>query len=713
MQDVLHAVLPFVVLAQSAQQPDTSVRVSVQQPAMPVSRLLAQVSEQTKVPLEASIQVAPDVVFVDAKDVSLSDLMDRIALADAAEWVFENGKYRLKPAVGKRNQEAKTDADRAAMAARREIDKNLHPETQKNGPNAEVLNALRNANKMVFRLLELVNPADIGSVGVEERVVFATSPTAVQRRLSGNAMAIAQEWVAQHNKEVAGMKQDPEEALNKAFGGETPQMYKDLLKNRTSAITQPVAKVLLIVEKNSLLMGSTTVEARLYSPQGKVLKQEQANLGIEEILELASELQGNKTPEAPTTNTPIEWSTETKALDKIRSAMRTDNFSLEVPNELREKLLHPEQFDPLAFHATDALRAYAKATKKPLVAVIPDDMTFSVMGGWRCNSVEEFGTQLTAPDGLLRVKPDVNWTVLSPSRPVTTRSKRITRMDLARLVKAGTSRQGARLDDIAAYAVRNPSPMDNQAAMPYVLAFAPNAIGASIAQGGNWPMYRFFGSLDVSVRSACRQGSTIPLNALNFNQMRLVNAMAFGPNARLSVSKPGVPEKNDDDPFGFLTSMIAGSSDFESEPTEVLPNGISPHGSITVEAINDNFVKPAKSGGGSGFGYSLGADELAMVRMFKETPAYSAYTAQMKLPTEGTHGQRVTLRFRFNLAPGVSVRQSLNDDFIPDGAPTVKLDALPDAFAKRIDAKLAAMKKGPMGMAGALLGGAKKTQGTP
>ena len=88
-----------------------------------------------------------------------------------------------------------------------------------------------------------------------------------------------------------------------------------------------------------------------------------------------------------------------------------------------------------------------------------------------------------------------------------------------------------------------------------------------------------------------------------------------------------------------------------------------------------------------------GADELALLKMFKDMPGMEQLGGMMPTIDEVRIGERSVYEFRFTVAQGVYVEKTLNDDRVNSKSPVVKMANLPGAFAKKIDERLAAFKK--------------------
>ncbi|MBC8063559.1 MAG: hypothetical protein H7Y17_01915, partial [Chlorobia bacterium] len=144
---------------------------------------------------------------------------------------------------------------------------------------------------------------------------------------------------------------------------------------------------------------------------------------------------------------------------------------------------------------------------------------------------------------------------------------------------------------------------------------------------------------------------------------------------------------------GALFRQFGG--DYKTEPTEVMPNGLPGEGYLELKLTLDSIAKPTGNVPAMFGNAVLGADELAMLKMFKDMPGMEQMAALMPVIDDLRLGERSVYEFKFTVAEGVWMEQTLNDDKINAKSPVVKMANLPAAFAKKIDDRLAAFKKLP------------------
>jgi hypothetical protein len=424
---------------------------------------------------------------------------------------------------------------------------------------------------------------------------------------------------------------------------------------------------------------------------------------------LVAAAQGKK-PSAPSTKeTPIEYSDDSKALMQSTKGMSSGNFKLNLPADLRRKLFNPSQFDPLSFTSSDEILSYAKSKGKPVVADIPD----SVGGGLAAflpgstTTVESFEKDLDQGKSMVLVADD-QFTVIKPAFASQSRADRLDRDALTALLRATDGKEIPSLDDLSAYAIHAPDPMQGGVSQMYLTLFVPGASQQSMDGLTSWSMLRFYGHLSPDARMSLRQGGKILVSSFSAEQKACLEQMTYGALSQIQVEDP--QHKADDQPYWMKIISGSSGSDYRDEPTESVPNGLVGDGYVDLKTSNESFAAPVSSDGSQDVASLgiLGADELAIFRMFKEDKNYAQISAM--LPSFGNLrvGQRTVLSFTFHLTSQVSVKQILKDHHLAKDAPIATESTLPDDFQKQIAEKLAMFQKSPLGALGALMGGGRQ-----
>lgn len=716
MYSILVAAAVVLVPQNSVPQsggPDLSKKITFESVAMPAKPLLAKLGKIVGANLETSMQTAGDVLVVRFQNVTAKEALDKIALAINGEWKPEENALRLIRPQANDNREAAAEQRERIVELQKDIKAqitalNKQSEAGKPDEDPEMAGAMAGLpfggaehQKSILTLISRLNVADLASAMDGGRIVFASTPTRMQKLLPGNLTPIVNEIVTAHNAaakaRATAEKHEPDTdeerqlmEFVKAFG---------LFDEPKEVNTRP-AKLLLVAETPQLF-GGFTLKLRLYDVQGKVVLETSTMLGMGSFMEDAMEMANPKAKPAPGgEDLTIEFSKETKELSQLFGGMMNPGGRKKISSELEAKLLRPDLYDPLSFGIAESLLASAKHRKVSLVAYLPDS-TYSMLeyfmdGG--TSTVNNFMNQMEQSESV-KVEKSAGWYVLRPKQPYQARQDRIDRVGLARLVGAAKSKGTVGLDDIAAYAQTSPSPFGGaSAALQYLMLFAPNAMQMGMTGMVDWEAVKFYGQLGLAQRQALIQGGRLSFAQLSPSQRFLVEKMMFGPRADLQQIDPNAPPAEGG--FDFLkmmTSFMGGKqTDYRQEPTEIMPNGLPPNGYFTMRATKEPVAKAESDDPMLGHAM-LGADELALFRMFKDMPN-GEMVAQM-MPTIGQVrlGERTNYHLKFFAASDVALERTLQDNSVGAGGGLYTMDTLPADFKALIDKRYQALKKSPLG----------------
>lgn len=679
------------------QGPDLSAHITIHEPAAPLTRVLADLSAKAHITFSASPRVADDVVVIDAKDVTIKDLMDRIALADSASWKLDAGTYLLTQDTVARRTEANKSLQFRAALIKAAIEKRLNPGgADKSKATAAAAVIPTSPDEKAFNgILTGISPAVLASIHPGTRVVFSTSPTRMQVAFDRNVNSVVEQWVKEHNA-VAPKALEAQDQMLKAMGSQLPAFLVDVMKAQTRVVDAPITKVLLIAQTMPYL-GGLQLSLRGYDGDGKVQISGTTMLAGIDPTTLVNFLD-DKPEVTNAKETPIEYSEDSKALNLVLSTplrqMGTEG-SAKVTPELRAKMLQPEKIDPLSLIPSDAAFAYAKYKGKPLVAVLPDAaMPPMISFKSRPKTVEAYAKSLAVQESLQEVA-DPSWVVLKPADPVDARESRVNRRALAKLLHAASEKEVPSLDDLAEYAQEAPAPSDNVVSQTYLSLLAPSTTQEGIGGAPSWDMIRFYGGLPLTMRANLKNGAQIPLSSLTPDQTATLAHMIYGSKVTLDVNRPGKPVADD-----FLSrairSALPSAIDYRDEPTESLPNGLPSDGVLNIKATTSGFVRIKSPYGGVGFS-NMGADEVAALRYMKKSPGFSALVPGTSNIQKGKVGERTVLDFLFQLAPDISVKQTLNVDTLSDSAQTVGLDELPSSLESQVAERMKGLDNSGLG----------------
>lgn len=706
--------LAALASAQNMEKP-----ITLSSGARSLTRIIEDLAVEAEYRLEVAPNMANEVVAIHVKDVRLNDVMKRLADVTSGEWEKKTDRYLLVRSARKVREEE----DAARKARREKVKKSIDDllESLKPKSNPEPTNqntvslgggqqaAFGNSfapntpvGKAIGRLLSQVRIEDISNAEPGARVVFATSPNAMQKPLGSNAVSVINDLVKEQNEAAAklaaaqGGQEDQDQAKREmqrfleAFG----------LGSQTKPISEPTVKALLVVEKQSFIPGMQ-VSLRLFGRDGSVLMNGMAFLNSGEMFTMIGGMSPIDLKDAPKPD-PNEEVIELTQLAKDLEASKLNVFSpntmTDLSPELKSALLDPVKFDPLSFKESELLMATSKAKGLNMIACLPDQMLGTGMSAMLSGGA---GQEFRPTTYLFRLQKDPSIKVsltgsdltIMPSDPVESRKQRVDRPSLAKLINAAAAKRAASLDDLAAYAQKNLSPFETPGAVTYLMRFAPNAASSGMTGPLNWDALRFYGSLEPNQKQAMSAGTEIPIGALTEPQKRLISKIVFSSGARLNVTRPGESPKDDSDLLTMISSILGSSAkDFRDEPTEVMPNGVPGAGTATMPRTEGLLVFSAsKDSSFSTMVGGVGVDELALLNVLREQPQFRG-TDFLPHFKEVLTGNRISYRLTFLLAPGVRYVATLNDDTVDPSTKPMPFESLPEAFRKQVEQRAADMK---------------------
>ena len=702
---------------------DASVKVSLTVRASRTPVVLDELSKVSHVKLEATPLTQNEVLVVSVHDVPLADVMKRIAIVTAGEWKPIDGGFRLVADVTERARQARAEEkariDRLNASIKKRTDalaKQSNAAAAKPGSQAvtksdanvavDMSMMFGGSNPAILKLILGLNRSLLAAVGKGDRVVFSTNPTAMQRPLASNAIEIINEFVAEHNKTVSKTKQGIGNELNDPTLAMLPEAFRKMAERGTKRI-ENASKALLIVSKQSFF-GMLSCELRIYDANGKVVGSESTSIdegdfsGLMEIANAARDAAAATQPqEKPGDPTPIVYSEDSKAFDILSSGARTG--MIKVSPTTLAKIYTPKSFDPLSFAATDEMLALANASHLPLVANLPDSQ-MSIANGFTKSESRTAGTVMESLKKGKEIKrvEDQGWLTVAPAEPQYARDYRLDRTALETLMQATKAKGVASLDDVAAYALKAENPMEGGIGQVYLMEFIPGAMQQGMDGMTNWDMVRFYGLLSPEARSTLARGGRIPISGLGGQQSSVLARMVYGAGGHIEVSRPGdKPESND--PFMRMIMQFSGGTgggtDYQDEPTESLATGLPGSGFVEMSGTVEPTANPIPTDGSImvASAATLGADELAIIKMITEDKNMSAAAEFMPKFDKVKIGERTKMHFTFRFTPSISLSESLMDHRLASDAATATMNALPSNFTKLIDERAAALKKSPFG----------------
>lgn len=728
---------------------DLNQKVTYVGPATPAKALLERLGAQTGVLLGTTPQTGDEVLVVHATDVPLSELLKRIAEATAAEWKEETGGYRLvRPEIVARDQQRADIADRAEgiEKAIRRLMEPIEKQPQFDEASArKMAEAARKsqsgslidlgggnvssfiangaspsqspAQRALIQLLDNLPPATLAAIQPGSRVVFASAPNRMQRALGPGSASILSRFVREQNTWARALADTPRDVppanTRMIFIGGPDTSAKAL---------DALGKALLVVHR----MGDglfLSVEFKAADSKGQIVARARSGLSPDPIPPMGPNPPGKA----------IELSQQAQEYAELMAGKGRGDSSFQsftfrittggggmayvadnpeslspVPENWRERLANPDRFEPLEFVSGEALRAASAAESRNLVACIPDSGLIPTCRRL-VNAKLTPGQFLGFVEGELDLKVErpESWLLVSPRHPSEVRSSRIDRGALGVLLRSTLKTGYARLDEAAAYALKQPDLLPESGFDERTLLLLSPETGRDFQFNAaeRRTMLKLFGTLSPTQRAALSRGGAIPLGGLSGAQTEWVRRMVFdsvgGPTIRdpnAERTPPTGPNQVQESVVMIATAADAGQQgarprmlpSFSSETsllqerTEALPLGVPSSGALAVTIRNIQGVLGSRADGTDA--RFMSADQLAGELASDSAPQGSG-------PSVGEAGPYSRFRpanlseygFQFALSPVASLGRELRDAQLVPGSQATGLDGLPPAFRAEVE----------------------------
>ena len=737
--------------ALTAQDQDPTAKViSLESRATSVQSIVQKLEDLSGLKLKVNEELRGDILFIQVDDVTVQQVMDKIAWSTYAKWVKgDDGVIRLMPdnnalklikdarfakrlaevrealkqkIDGKNNEgpampfdipddePASTEAVEAPAPPEKSGKEMENPPVPPEIPLAPEAELLR-------ELLKQVRPEVLASMTSPSRVVYASPNTQMQYPLTGLGPAM-QRWFALNNERAAWeAKQPKEEDPEMANLPEWIKVLSNIGQQEERKVLQDVpAKVSLSFSMESGIFQSMMgrgvgIELRVYDRTGKIIGQTGDFLNVsmgsnrqqmmEEIMAARTGKKKEKKEEPPLDipNGKLELEPISTEFEKLSTFGDTEAFLNHQPSpELIERMQRPDLYDPLSFKISDYLKSTAKVTKMDVVAHLSDQATSAsnLFGNKTLPDVHAYYRALQN-DAAQELKKDGGWLELRPKDPDLIRKSRFDRASLAKLIAAVKDKELPSLDDMADYASVNEPPSENPLVSSYIFYFTPNLFDSMPGMQGTWGVLKLYGRLTPSQRSGLANGGKISFGAMDSFQKEAARRLLFDSRPRLMTDESeAVRQKLEkDNPMMFIASAFGdsgmfGSRDYANEPTEVMPTGLPADGFLeaTVKEEEMAVMVSDETAKARKLG-AFGADELAIIIFFME---------EMNMPGMPSFkhfrpGDRKLVDLTIRVSPKAFLREKLIHNRMQKDAKTVVLEGLPTGLRTKIQERIAMIKK--------------------
>lgn len=555
--------LPLLLFAQAS----LTQKISLDEPAMPLRRLLPIVSKAAGVEILASGNVSQDVVLLKVKEQPVGEVLRRIAEEDGAEVEPTKTGFRLVRTTSSERKEHQGALARRIASMRPELEsiattlnqpaderayRTLYPmlkgEREKvggswtrNGSNTS--HARMPATRAVMRAIRLVPLDVLANLQEGDSVVYSNLPTKLQRPLP------ALEDVLRTFRREQNAWADAVTKLGKL---EPNQYAEDPFRHADPIDVSPARAVLIVSRTNSA--DASFVRLVMLDRRGE-------EVGLASYGLVSTEMQrGMSEFLKPSDGTLVPMSAETKAF--LGGLPRRDGTGPEVPTPEAVALLSkPEEYDPLSYGATDLVRDLAG--DRPIVAVLPDTVWF--VGLFTPGPLKRSNRAMFA--SMAEAREEGGWLLVRPREPEMTRRNRVDRRVLGTFIRTIVAAKRVPLDAYAEYAWKASGATYDYVGVPMAMLFDDPTFNPDVS----WRSLRFYGSLSVVDRAALLSGATKRWVNLSPEQRELASQIVAKDVRSMQVVADGPvvhsptlwrePTEIYADGFGALTVALSRSED--------------------------------------------------------------------------------------------------------------------------------------------------------
>jgi hypothetical protein len=693
-------------------------RVSITTVAKSVGQVVAELSKVSGLAMSVNGLAANDIVFVSLKDVSVQVAADKIAAATGSRWVEENGVFVLtRNASDERRQ---WDAD--ARLRKTDIEWALSETVHQMEQAQEAANGERQYEtagvRAIINMLRLLPSEQLAGMEPNQRIVFSSRSTAMQRSLPSGATNVAREYITEdvswHVWSIQRMRSTLE------AGAQTSAAILQTQQSQARLASARIGKILLIVQNEG--GQSLIVRLNLLDPQGKLISN--SNL----YLPLSGRSDSRPETTSPERGEPLKYSERAKKLaalwrsnpNEIKlqlSGLTIESFNVsldqtfrfegsidpdpseQIDDDVRALAARPDTHEPLDYFVTEMLQLSADAKGAGVVACIPDSAmqpsAQTVLGAASANKV---WADLAAMQMSSRLEDGIY--VVSPKMQSLSRYERMNRTAVAQLVAIASKKGYASLDDLGHYATNSSrgaftGPLDSR-----LISIAHPEAGTNLQSNGeNQEALAIFAALGHQRRldMIANRKSVLAsgLGVMDDTRWLTYNS-ADGPILTSAVSPSPL---NDFHEAVAATTKLAETivlSDIQSEPvagssteyqerTELLPNGLPSGTTVRLIADIDTKLRASENQDQTGRTTMLTAEQLGAQRAQRDAPAFADSREGMPEYRAFTMAEEGDYTIIITYADNYTLQRSLVEVKVPLGAKPVGYSELPAEVRKRIE----------------------------
>ena len=680
--------LVLLLLTSLASAQDLSKPVTYRTVAVPLRQALEQISQQAGVKLTVSEELGSEPIILSLRGATTQAAMDHIASAIGAKWTDEGkGEYLLErtpamaekleqEAVAERAEVIKKSIERLSsdMAKDKgtpeEIEKNIagsfasemkrYEQGSGNGRETRAVMEHMPAHRALVRLLKLMNPRELALLQDGEKAVYSSHPTTMQKPLPEGVDQVADQLQIEQN------------IFADEFSKEHPRTLTASQRGYQRGVAQMAsrpAKLLLLAGVDFGVRSATLIAI---DSDGNSVACAGDALRVDPMNTLRAKNEAVVAGEKNDADIPI--SPESKLLSlACEAATNVIGNPPPLGPEVRRLVLRPVAHDPMSFLVSDGFLAVADRSHSNLIAYPSDEMVFvnyslSDVGGFKLPSFLQ-----GLDDEGMEVSIDKDWAVAEPQDRVSAWKTRTDREAYEKCLQEADSRGYISIPTAAELALTVRS-----ASEPKV----PGAMGLLGQRynpffGRDIHVLRFYASLSSGQVSYLLGGGKLSAGEMSQEQWSLLQQLAYQGGGQLVVTGPDVS----DDEYGDLGTYV-----LVREPTEFMPNGLSPDASVTLTSKNTDLIfADTKSEDGWEWLSDLSIDQIASTIAADESKPGGKSTILWLGP-----GASHDLTLTFDLTP--KRRRVANMREIVRSDTRWTLDKLPPDLKKKLDAAVVKAK---------------------
>ncbi|MBX3119332.1 MAG: hypothetical protein KF784_09715 [Fimbriimonadaceae bacterium] len=740
--------LTGVCWARPVQEDPLQKKITFAVHATTMKNLMPILQKETGIAFNVTPQTANDVLLVSVKDVTVQQLMEKIAQASDAEWVKDSTGYRLSRSQGLSNTQERKYLNARAAAMTDAISKLKAPagSTSSEAKGEQIVSStmkIENENglqeyrlppppklgetpvgRALIAVLSRMNVNDIAAMGEGTRVVYASAPTRVQRAMPGAALRELQNFAAEHQAYVLKQKQAQTEVMPGKFlflgpGGQTSNEIKGgiskilLVLQRFEDSDDVQAQILVADQEGNIAASASTMISGRIEDKSKPLTVDSSEKPIElsDEAKLHAQLMGTT---ASNDNVHFTFSSGgggtfvTEAIGiKLVESEPAQGFQPKVKPtpELLAKILEPEKYDPLSFAVSEFLSGMANGQN--IVASIPDSLLIPLSRRAVINTRPTELRNILSSTLKMETETKDGWMVVTPRFSPLARLDRADRLPAGQLLRSVKNRPTLPLDEAAEYASRHGAPLQRDGfEIPYLNVVNKTAGGYLSGQSPyNWNLLKLYGSMNPQQRRDMLTAGRVRASNLNPFQMGILDRMVYddvsGPRY-INPNPPAPPRqgKSEEAVFVTMANLGGGMSGFMGmgptklldERTEFMPTGVPRDAMINLSISNDEGVYASNADGSES--KFMSAEEYAM-------QSWIASQGNLQGPVSMPKYEKFVpatmsrLNFEFLFSPIAAMSRSLEDNRIEGSGSLMQYEQLPATFRERVQKMLENLNSKP------------------